>query len=220
MRLSPFHIELAKMWAKGMRNRDIKKIVKISDSRLSVIKSNDLVRQKIQEFAELEQSKYNKALEHFKDEALDIAKEVVKVVKSVNTPAKVRLDGGLEILDRIAASEGVSSTNKGAASDNEIVFEQMLRVTKRGMAGLDEIEPESEIDAEQALKDLEQDLIPVDENEDFLPEPTSEQVSFVKTLKDAVSEKPMPTIRDNGGSKPKTGSYPINPELAKVLNLQ
>ena len=167
MRLSPFHIELAKRVASGMPNRDIMKEIKVSPSRLSVLKANPLFAQQVSKFALIENDKYQKAVDVFAANSEVIAKEMVQIATSPLTPPQVRLNAGVEVLDRLAQSEGVVA---GSGENEEIVFEQLLRVTKKGL-GLsreDSLSDSGPVDSKAALLELE---------EDFSIEPDWEEVS-------------------------------------------
>ena len=167
MRLSPWHVELAKRVASGMPNRDIMKEIKVSGSRLSVLKANPLFAQQVSKFALMEEDKYQKAIKVFGEKSEEIAKEMVQIATSPLTPPQVRLNAGVEILDRIAQSEGVV---EGRGENEEIVFEQLLRVTKKGMgmSREDSLSDSGPINSKAALLELE---------EDFTDEPEWEEVS-------------------------------------------
>lgn len=158
MRLSPFHVQLAKEFAQGKRNADIIKAYPVKDARLSVIKANPLFKQEIERQRKKIEDKYEKALNVLEDEAENVAKELVTIVKNPSVTADVRSKTAENILNRIAQKSGHGSSQLG----NELVFEQMLRVTKRtsdnGLADSD-LGP----NAEDEYKDLLQDLTPVDE---------------------------------------------------------
>jgi len=158
MRISPFHMEIAKRLALGQPNREIMKEIQISGSRLSVLKANPVFQRQVEKYQKIEADKYQKAVGVFGAAAEDIAKELVRVAESAGTPAKTKLDAGLAILDRVAQSEGVQP---GSGDGEEIVFEQMLRVTKKSM-GLDRSTSDSDSDAVdlgKAEKELEEDLL-------------------------------------------------------------
>jgi hypothetical protein len=157
MKISPWHMELAKRVAQGIPNRDIMKEIKVSGSRLSVLKANPLFVRQVEKYRKLEADKYQKAVGVFADKAEDVAKEIVRMVESPLTPHKTKLDAGLAVLDRVAQSEGVQA---GSQDGEEIVFEQMLRVTKKGL-GLDRSSSNSDQDGSdygKAFEELQEDV--------------------------------------------------------------
>ena len=155
MRLSPWHMELAKRIAQGQTNRDIMKDIQVSGSRLSVLKANPLFAQQVTKYRQLEDEKYSKAMKVFGDKAEDIAKVVVGLAESHLTADRVKLDASMAILEKVAQSEGQT----GAREDEEVVFEHLLRVTKKGLGlfkGADETDSLQLLDAS---KDLQEDFI-------------------------------------------------------------
>jgi hypothetical protein len=94
--------------------------------------------------------------------------------------------------------------NATPGQGNELVFEQLLRVTKRASGDTGEDGKELSFDPEVAYKELMEDLVTSPNDPDVInitPEP-----SFTKTV--PVST-PIPTISDNGGDK--------KPELSPLL---
>jgi len=157
MRLSFWHSELAKRIAQGQTNREIMKEIKVSGSRLSVLKANPLFQREVDKFRQIEEDKYNKAIDVFADEAEVVAKEIVNIAKK-NVYDKTKLDAGLAVLEKLGQAKG-----KSGGDQEELVFEQMLRVTKRGL-GLGRQEDENEpIDVSASIRELEEDF----QHEDF-----------------------------------------------------
>ena len=157
MKISPWHCQIAKLIAQGKPNRDVMKEIQISPSRLSVLKANPVFVRQVDKYKKIEADKYQKVVGVFGNAAEDVAKELVRMVESPLTPHKTKLDTGLAILDRVAQSEGVQA---GSNDGEEIVFEQMLRVTKKSM-GLDRSYSDSDSDAVdmgKAEAELEEDL--------------------------------------------------------------
>jgi len=152
MRLSFWHCELAKRIATGQTNRDIMKEIQVSGSRLSVLKANPVFAAQVEKYRRVEEDKYNKAIEVFENEAEDVAKEIVKIAKDP-VHSKTKLDAGLAVLDKLGQAKG-----KGESEGEELVFEQMLRVTRKSTGkvdGVDNLAPP--IDEQAGLKELEQD---------------------------------------------------------------
>jgi len=210
MRLSGFHIEIAKLIAKGLPNREIKKAIQISDSRLSVLRANPLMRREVEKYVKLEEDKYKKALDVFAQEAEDCAKEMVKLGKNPMTPAPTRFVALKEALEN-ASKTSNAKINK---SDDEIVFEKLLRVTKR-TSGQDVEESVDNVGdelAEHSMQELLEDLQPA-ENDDEIIDIQAEQPTFTKQVHDALQKQPMPTTGDNGGKK----KFTINPRLKEML---
>jgi hypothetical protein len=137
MRLSPFHKQLAKMIAQGLPNRDILTQVKISPSRLSVLKRNPLMIREIARQSEIEESKYRKALDVFGAQAERVARKLVKMVtEDISVDSKVKSELGLRILTTLGQAEGVT-VDGGAPTrgQSEESFEVMLRSTHRFAGG-------------------------------------------------------------------------------------
>ena len=153
MRLSFWHMELAKRVAKGQTNKEIMAEVQVSGSRLSVLKANPLFRKEVDKWRKIEEDKYNKAIEVFADEAESVAREIVKVAKG-QVHSKTKLDAGLAVLEKLGQAKGKSS-----GVEEELVFEQMLKVTKRGMGlGNQTEESQEPIDVSASMKELEEDF--------------------------------------------------------------
>jgi hypothetical protein len=203
MHLSPFHKELAKLVAQGIPNREIMQQVTISASRLSVLKANPLFKREIERCQRIEADKYQKAIKVFADEAENVAKELLHIVKDkLATPPAVRGKIGGEILDRLANASG----NVGSKTNNdELVFEQLLRVTKRAN-GINSEEGELDFDPERAFDELQQDLsLAEDEPIDIIPI----KPSFIRSLP---TKTPVPSTGDNGRYK-----YEIPSKLKDLL---
>jgi len=193
MRLSPWHVELAKLMAEGLPNREIKKKIQISDSRLSVLRVNPLVQQQVEKYRKLNEDKYKKALDVFADNAKDIAQEVVNMVKNPLIQGQVKLAAAKEVLDRASL---VSNVGEKKQDGQTLTFEQLLRITKttHGDEGVDELQ---NFDAKVAFEELQNDLVPVQED---VIDVTPARVSFSKVVTEAVSKAgaSMPSIGDNG----------------------
>ena len=159
MRLSPWHMELAKRVAQGHPPREIMKEIKVSGSRLSVLKANPLFQKQVEKYRRLEDDKYRKAVEVFGEKTKTIAEELVRLVESPLTPHKVKLDAGLAILDRVAESTGGKSGRMA-----EMTFEQTLKVTKRALGwDSEEGEPLDGTDWDSAQAALDEDVVDVQE---------------------------------------------------------
>ena len=151
MRLSYWHCELARRIAQGQTNRDIMKDIQVSGSRLSVLKANPVFQRQVEKYRRQEEDKYNKAIGVFETEAEDVAKEIVKIAKDP-VHSKTKLDAGLAVLDKLGQAKGV-----GESPGEELVFEQMLRVTKKTMGESNE-NAGPPVDEQGADKELEEDL--------------------------------------------------------------
>ena len=184
MRLSAWHKELARMMGEGLRNKEIKAKVQVSDSRLSVLRANPLMQRQIAHYKKLNEDKYKKALDVFADNAQDVAQKMVEVVTNPLTPGSVKLKGGEQILERLSLTSAVGE-QKGTAE--EVIFEHLLRVTKRTDTNL----PASaaEVDNESAAAELEEDL------------------------QEPIDVTPVEGSGANGGAK----KHAISPKLAGLL---
>lgn len=150
MKLSFWHCELAKRIAQGQTNRDIMKDIQVSGSRLSVLKANPVFAKQIEKYRRQEEDKYNKAIKVFENEAEGVAQEIVKIAKDP-VHSKTKLDAGLAVLDKLGQVRGV-----GEGQGEELVFEQMLRVTKTTLGEVDK--QDEPVDEKSAFKELAEDM--------------------------------------------------------------
>jgi len=155
MRLSPWHCELAKRVAEGKKYPEISQEIKISQSRLSVLKANPLFMQQVRKYREIKDDVYKSALTEMEKGAVDVAKEVVSLATSKMVPAQVRLNAARELLDRVGSSSKVATPLGG---ENEVSFEQILRITKRGTKSTDFEQDGEEVDTQSAHLELMKDF--------------------------------------------------------------
>ena len=151
MKLSYWHCEIAKRIAQGQANRDIMKDIQVSGSRLSVLKANPVFARQVEKYRNIEADKYNKAIEVFENEAESVAKEIVKIAKDP-THTKTKLDAALSVLDKLGQAKG-----KAGGQGEELVFEQMLRVTKKGLGEQTEKAGEP-VDEQAGFTELKEDM--------------------------------------------------------------
>lgn len=151
-RVSNFHRELAKRVARGDTNAEILAEIKISPSRLSILKSNPLFDNVVEEYRKRLDDTFVQAHARLEERSLDVADELINCATNPVIDARDRIKAGFGILDRIGMSRG-QSARPGKSGGQEVVFEQMLRVVKRQLDGPAD-EDESE-DTEEALKQLE-----------------------------------------------------------------
>lgn len=203
MRLSPFHIQLAKEFAEGKKNSEILQNFTISASRLSVIKANPLFKQEIERQRKILDDRYGKAVKIMEDAAEKVAKALVDIVSDSAVSADVRTKTGENILNRIAQHSATPTT-----SGNAVVFEQLLRVTKRSSGDSDTDDADLAYDPEAAYKELMSDLAPTNEEPDVI-NVTPDPVLFTKHIP---SDTPIPTIGGNGGDK-----HELSPTLKAML---
>jgi len=154
MRLSPWHMEVAKRVAEGKKFKELSAEIKISQSRLSVLKANPLFQKQVKKYRESLDDGYGKAVGEFNNNAKAVAAEVVKLALSKAIEPRDKLAAAREVLDRLGTSTGVGSTDR-QAGEHEVSFEQILRITKKRGQG---IEPDDEQDYAAAQKDLMVDL--------------------------------------------------------------
>lgn len=145
------------MVAQGLPNREIMKVINVSPSRLSVIKANPVFQRQVDKFREKEADRYNKAIKILGDESETLAKELVKMAKSSTfTPHK--LSAITQGLDRVAAAEG--HTKENGQGEDELVFEQRLRVVKKAQMNADTPNTPHDEDGQiqAAIKQLNEDI--------------------------------------------------------------
>ena len=189
MRLSPFHVQLAKEFALGKKNAELLTHYQISPSRLSVIKANPLFKQEIERQRRILDDKYGKAVEVLEVAAEKIAKELVSIVEDKAISAEVRSRTAENILNRVAMKTGNVTPSQG----NELVFEQLLRVTKRASGDTNDGK-ELSFDPEQAYKELMEDLTTTTDEPDVI----NVTPSFTKEIP---TNTPIPSVGPNGGDK-------------------
>ena len=132
MELTPFHSNIAKRFAAGERNQDILKEVKISASRLSILKGKPEFQAEVHRYRNMQERAYERALEVFGAAAGRIAKELINLVIDSETPQKVRLEAAEAILERLAQAEMLEGIVENQ-DEEEVTFEHLLRITKRSM---------------------------------------------------------------------------------------
>ena len=152
-RVSEFHRELAKRIARGDTNKQIMGEIKISASRLSILKSNPLFRNIVDDYRTKLDDKFYQAHAFLEQKVVHVAQELVNCATNPAIQPKDRIVAGFGILDRVGLARGQSTKPGRGAGGQEIVFEQMLRVVKRQMNG-----PEDDTSQEtaDALAQLEQ----------------------------------------------------------------
>jgi len=138
MKLKPFHLDIAKRVASGQKNREILEVVKISASRLSILKGKPEFQSEVARYMEMQEKAYARAIEVFGDAAEDVARELVALVTDPETPEKVRLEAAEAILDRLAQAEMLGEINSNYEGE-EVTFEQVLKMTKRSMDVIERI---------------------------------------------------------------------------------
>ena len=170
-RLSYWHMEVARLIGEGLPNREIKKIIAIGDSRLSVLRANPLIKRAADKYRSQHEDKYKKALDLFANNAETVAQEVVNIVKNPLVGSDAKLKAAEMVLEHAARTSA-----EGQPKQGELVFEQMLRVTKRGdldsmttnmsdnlPTGLNTGEALTQL-AQDAGPDGQQDSFPLDED--------------------------------------------------------
>jgi len=177
-KVKPFHKALAKLVAKGVRNKEICESMGICQSRLSVLKGNPLFQNVVKHYEEIEEDAYKKAQLKLEESAYEVATELAEIATDKdNVPANIRASTGFGILDRVGLSKGNSRQADGKGGE-QIVFEKMLRITKTAMTGSEEEKEEAEQSEEyaQALRELEEiqpeddeviDITPIDKGGDM-----------------------------------------------------
>lgn len=160
MKISPFHMELAKKVADGKKYAEISKEIQISQSRLSVLKSNPLFQKYVRKYQRMKDDGYAQAARVLDKGAESAATEVLRMATSLTTEPRIRLDAAKEVLDR-AGMGSVGSAKKTPLGADEVSFEQILRITKKKSGTAQEDNRED--DYESALADLSADLTSVEQ---------------------------------------------------------
>ncbi len=132
-RISPFHKELAKRVARGDRNSEILSSMKISASRLSVLKGNPLFKSIVADFEDAFNDNFQQAHKALEERAVDVAEGLANIATNPNVPPNVRVNASFGIMDRIGMTKDPKGGGTKKAVAGEVVFEQMLRVVKKQM---------------------------------------------------------------------------------------
>ncbi len=169
LKLSFFHLEIARLIGEGLPNREIKKQIVISDSRLSILRANPLIRRAAERYRQMNEDKYRKALETFADGAQDTAQAVVDMMKNPLVAPQTKLAAATMILEHASYLSPEGKGQQGGGG--EIVFEQMLRVTKRGAGQYDTATP-VQYDPQAVQAQLTDDLMEAERIDE--PDETSE----------------------------------------------
>jgi len=206
MRISPWHLEIARRVAQGRKNKEILSEIAISPSRLSVLKANTLFQQEVTRYRQVEEDKYKKAVEVFANKAEAVAERITEIATQKGGQDKDTLKAGEMVLDKLLQSSG------GMGSDEEeLTFEQTLKVVRRiknpDFSSAQVLDPSSEFEA------LQTDLEPAQDIEVIELEPLKPLVTFTKEIRTALSQAPVASIGDNGGKQ----RYSVSPRLKALL---
>jgi hypothetical protein len=156
MRLSPWHCEIAKRVAEGKKFKEISQEIQISQSRLSVLKANSLFMQQVKKYREIKDDAYMSAMKEMEKGAVDAARTIHDLTQTPSVPPQVKLNAATELLDRVGmGSKAATSKNVGR---DEVSFEQILRITKRGTSSTDFEQDSIEEDTSEAHKELMTDF--------------------------------------------------------------
>ncbi len=152
-------MEIAKKIAEGKKYKEINKEIQISQSRLSVLKSNPLFIKYVEKYRKMNDDGYAKALEELGEKAPEMGKVLVSIAENKAVSPQVRLNAANGVLDRVGMSTGGGGSSRELGQD-EVSFEQILRITKK-TSGVGIESPQDEGDYESAQKDLMSDLVDV-----------------------------------------------------------
>lgn len=229
MRLSPTHKQIARLIAQGMPNREIKKVVPMSDSRLSVLKRNPLMIREIEKESKLLDSRYEGALDELGKGAKKVAEKLVKMVTDEpNVKDKVRAELGLNILNFVATAEGYGTDGKrNGGNGNYESFEQVLKVT-RSVGGKGEIDEETlqqaYIELEEDNEKTEQEEAQIIELEQLRADNASDVQLFAPTSEAASATAPelhaAEDVDDGKSPASESSAFPsheLDPELEALL---
>lgn len=156
MRISPWHCELAKRVAQGKKYKEISEEMQISQSRLSVLKANPLFMQQVRKYREINDDAYLGAVKKMEEGAQDAVETIKGLMSTPSVPPQVKLNAATELLDRVGAGSKAATSIGGG--DNEVSFEQILRITKRGTQSTDFEQDSVEEDTQGAYSELMEDL--------------------------------------------------------------
>lgn len=195
-RLSYFHLEIARLIGEGLPNREIKKVIQISDSRLSILRANPLVRRAAERYKQLNEDKYRKALEVFADNAAEVATAVVQIAKNPLGMPATRIAAAELVFDKAAqiSPAGQQAGQRGG----EESFEMLLKYTKRGTGQYEDdhpVEYDPDHTTQQLLEDAAQAQADIIEGDFVVDEPDTQQAG--STQAGSGPAEPSPTHYDD-----------------------
>lgn len=196
MRISGFHLEVAKLVADGLRPQDIRRKLRISSSRISILKANPVFQQHVQRIKHENRMAYKQAVEVFSGEAAAMARTIVDVAKNPLVGSGTRIHAATVALEKLQEHEEAES---GPRSTEHLTFEAMLRVTKTTTplsAGSRGYIPDDAVDEPDTLDE------PLEADFDVVEEPE-------------VDEDDNSTVDDTSDS-PDT-LFTLSPEIAALL---
>lgn len=154
MRLSYFHMEMARLVALGLKDEEVREQLAVSQSRLRVLKANPVMQHQIDKYRKEHNNSYRKALKEVEEKAGDIAKRMVEMTKDPSVPPSVQASVGKDLLDRLASASGlVENKRNNGGTGEQVTFEQILRVTKQQQAG-ESLDGDEDL---AAIKELSED---------------------------------------------------------------
>jgi len=206
-RLSFWHAEIARLIGEGLPNREIKKHVKISDSRLSILRANPLIKREAARFKQMHEDKYRKALEVFADSAVEMAHQTTALAKNPLMPGQVRLAAIQVALDHAEKLSplGAQTKSNGGAEES---FEMLLKMTRRQTGELDTQPQYAELSPERTEAEL---------LEDSYDEPDGDDIPDCATVIDTDTLAEMPCVSDD--APPLTATIPVPPSVAASTTL-
>lgn len=188
MRISGFHLEVAKLVADGLRPQDIRRKLRISSSRISVLKANPVFQEHVRRIKHENRMAYKQAVEVFSNEAADMAKTIVEVAKNPLVGSGTRIHAATVALEKLQEHEELEA---GPKSRSTMTYEAMLKVTRTTTAISDRASAGT---SEYTLDDEQSTLLEPLEAEFSVEEP----------------EEDVPDASD-------VDAFTINPEIAKLL---
>lgn len=188
MRISGFHLEVAKLVADGLRPQDIRRKLRISSSRISVLKANPVFQEHVRRIKHENRMAYKQAVEVFSNEAADMAKTIVEVAKNPLIGSGTRIHAATVALEKLQEHEELEA---GPKSRSTMTYEAMLKVTRTTTAISDRASAGT---SEYTLDDEQSTLLEPLEAEFSVEEP----------------EEDVPDASD-------VDAFTINPEIAKLL---
>ena len=189
MRISGFHLEVAKLVADGLRPQDIRRKLRISSSRISVLKANPVFQEHVRRIKHENRMAYKQAVEVFSNEAADMAKTIVEVAKNPLVGSGTRIHAATVALEKLQEHEELEA---GPKSRSTMTYEAMLKVTRTTTAISDRASAGT---SEYTLDDEQSTLLEPLEAEFSVEEP---------------EEEDEPEVSD-------VDAFTINPEIAKLL---
>jgi hypothetical protein len=119
--------KVARIIAGAVSDTDIMDELGINEEKLSFLKSDPLIKDAVAQYKKMDEHRYNRALKTLSENSEDVARELVRVMLDPKTPAKLKTDLGLKILDQVKQLSPLAQDDGG---NKELIYEDRLFMYK------------------------------------------------------------------------------------------